>query len=282
MLLNPYIVTNFTDGYGGTHGNLEKSDGTRARFFVEVAYHDVWAWDVLTRHRFIKRATTPEDGDYSMWFWGGKMKADRSIDFQARFNFIAKDDKETTAAAVVGTGEFGGEVTLGLPVWRKLTVNTPNSLDDAGTDLNKTYEETRSARWVGVIVSYSGVTDSDAFDIHSRVLSGIGFRVARKDWSLQDAREFTLSVNAGVAFLDTAEFISSNSHEIRLRHRDVIDYKVDTAFGLEAELNLPLTGHISATLGTRLYAGMDPNVWNAYIAVTVDNVSDLLGLGKKK
>lgn len=279
ILLNPYVVTNFTDTSGRTRGNLEKGDGTKARFFIEVSYNQTWVSTPNKRYDFLYAtpAANPNTRHLQKWFWD---QDDPSVDIQARLNYIAKDDKETTTAAIIGSGEFSGEITLGLPVWRKINLNdTVSSLQwDDEVDI---YKKTADAHWVGLVASYSAVTDSGAFDIHDRIFGGVGYRAMHKAGFVADGREFSISLNGGVAFVDSLEFISKRNHEVRLVHGDVPDYEMKAVGALEAEVNLPLTGNISATLGTRFYTGLDPNVWTAYVAVTVDDISKFVKRGSK-
>jgi hypothetical protein len=263
ILLSPYSLT--TNGIVGDSTNrrrLEKNDGTEAKFFVDLAVNYVWAWDTERRARFANETTPNKSGDYDGFEWN-----EFPLDVQAHISYYAIDDKETTVSAIIGSGSFGAEVTLGIPVYRALYTHGRTSTADFG------YDRTDSVHWVGLVASYSAVTDADAFDVHDRLLLGIGYRAAFrtqvKDSESKRHREAVLSITGGAAGVETIKFLNDGTREIQLHHEDIPKYRTSAAFALEAEVYYPVTSSLSAVMGTRIYSGLDPNTWNAYFGLTV-------------
>ena len=287
-LLNPYNLT--TNGIIGDPTNRRKlanGDGTKAKFFIDVAVNYVWAWDSDRRARFAAeelKEVNPDGKDGSYFFlsnFPNSLKA--PLDIQGHLSYYAKDGKETTASAIVGSGSFGGEVTLGLPFYRALyTLDATVPQKISKEDHDTLYKKTVSAHWVGLTLSYSGVTDSDAFDIHSRFLLGVGYRAAFKTpFEVTDGsrnREVTVSFTVGAASVETVKFLSEATREIQLHHEDVPKYRSRPAFALEMEAYYPITASLSAVMGARLYSGTDPGTWNAYFGLTVplSKIADIL------
>ncbi len=183
MLVNPYSVTN-----DKTAGTTHLEDGnSQAQFFFEVAANYVWSWDLHRRWEWIDSRQRLDDAPTG-WdrFFQGKLPACKyggefgigSPDFSGRLIFMAQDDKEATAAAIVGTGEFGMETTIGIPFFQGIDTYSGNLTK--AMDAEELYKDTRSTHWVGVVGSWSGVTDASAFDIHSRYFVGLGYRAAFK------------------------------------------------------------------------------------------------------
>ena len=277
-LLNPYNLT--TNGIIGDPTNRRKlanGDGTKAKFFIDVAVNYVWAWDSDRRARFAaEELACGKDGSVYL-----RLKA--PLDIQGHLSYYAKDNQSTTASAIVGSGSFGGEVTLGFPFYRALyTLDATVPQKISKEDHDKLYKNTVSAHWVGLTLSYSGVTDSDAFDIHSRFLLGVGYRAAFKTpFEVTDGsrnREVTVSFTVGAASVETVKFLSEATREIQLHHEDVPKYRSRPAFALEMEAYYPITASLSAVMGARLYSGTDPGTWNAYFGLTVplSKIADIL------
>ncbi len=278
ILLNPYRLT--TNGLtGDTTGRraIDKGDGTQAKFFIDLAVNYVWAWDTARRERFAEELNKAGGGGLFLWQKNGKRwEGAIPLDIQTHISYYAKDSSDTTASAIVGSGNFGGEVTLGLPIYRALyTKNGSNPKNTKSEDL---YNETESVHWFGVVGSYSGVTDSESFNVHSRYLLGVGYRAAYPSFggfgdsdskNGERPREFVLSVTLGAAGVDSVQFLNNTSREIKMHHGDVPDYTVKPTFALEMEAYYPLNSSLSAVLGSRLYPNLDPGMWNAYAGVTI-------------
>lgn len=279
MLLNPYSITNNDNGET-TH--LDDGD-SQARFFVEVAAHYTWAWSPQRRWEWVAaRQRATEGMSLAKLFQGSRVyeKYPGEIgigvpDFQGRINYIAQDDnKETSAAAIVGTGEFGMETTLGIPFYQAL--NTYSGTYNARSAL-ELYNDTFSAHWVGGVLSWSGTTDGGAFDIHSRYFVGVGYRAAFKaPWesgTKEERREVGLNFQMGAAWVDAITYSDKSERAIKADSLGVPDYEAESALGVEAEVYIPLTKSLNGVVGARFYplSGDDsPNTWNAYVALSLD------------
>jgi hypothetical protein len=253
------------------------SDGdSQARFFIEVSANNAWSTDVNRRSRWAhKESIQSSHGQLHDLGFG-------LPDFQGRISFVAKDDKETSAAAIVGSGEFGVETTVGFPFYRSIVLKDSETYKkcDSATEL---YDKTEHTHWLGLVGSWSGVTDGSAFDIHSRYFFGLGYRAAFKaPWTAEDGdvgREAALNFQIGYAMVDAVKFANRDvDRTIRLRNGDVPDYSEEGAMGVEAEFFIPVTKSLDVVVGTRLYTGIDPNPWNAYIAATfpLDKLAKIL------
>jgi hypothetical protein len=196
-------------------------------------------------------------------------------DFSGRLIFMGHDDKKTTAAAIVGTGEFGMEVTMGIPLFQAIDTDTDGLGAKSAEEL---YADTRSTHWVGIVGSWSGVTDSSAFDIHSRYFVGLGYRAAFKaPWETDASgepfsREIAMNFQIGRAWVDAVEFTNRATHEIRAESLGEPSYREKGAMGVEAEFYIPLGKSLNGLVGARLYplsGSHTPNTWNAYVALTV-------------
>lgn len=274
-MLNPYLIT--TNGLTGDpkgRGMLKEGSGARAKFFIDFALNHVWAWDPYRCWRYCERKLHEDvqDAQIGDWFWAEGEKL--PLDIQAHLSYYAMDEEETTASAIVGSGSFGGEIAIGFPFYRCL--NLANTLHLGHADLataDKCYDATESAHWIGVVGSYSGVTDSSAFDVHARFLLGLGYRATFKTpFTISDgarSRAACFNIIAAPVGVDTVEFLSEGTKEIRLYHEDIPRYHMRAAFALEMELYYPITGGLSAVMGSRIYTGLDPNTWNAYFGLTL-------------
>lgn len=282
ILLNPYsLTTNGIDGADRNRRKLQESSGTDAKFFIDVGLNYVWAWDADRRATLWNRGTRTSsnraggtDGkkQFALTHWDEEAHnvyrwlGWDSIDVQAHISFYAKDDKETTAAAMVGSGNFGSELTVGLPILQSIFTRPAAGQTANNLKPEELYNITRSVHWIGLVGSYSAVTDSGAFDIHDRILGGLGYRAAFRSFK---NRDIVWNISAGIAAVDTVRFVGDDTKEIVLHHEDVPSYRHKTAFALESEAYIPVTDSLSAVVGTRLYSGLEPNTWNAYIGLTV-------------
>lgn len=265
ILLNPYKVVDGTNANGRVK-NLEAGD-SQAQFYIDVAANYVWAWNPERRWRWAQDAEHGPGADRNYKFGIG------SPDFQGHLTFVADGDDKVSASAIVGSGEFGLEATIGVPFFRAMYMSDAAKNDLRGHASTNLFSRMSSAHWIGAVASYSGTTDSDAFDIHSRYLAGIGYRAAFKaPWDAGDTgvnREVVCSFTGGIAGIETLEFVNGSDREVKLERDGVLSWNMETAFGLEAEVYLPINKTANLVLGTRLYAGPDPNPWNAYVAFTI-------------
>lgn len=279
MLVNPYSVNT-------NNGITELEDGdSQGRFFFEVAANYVWAWDWHRRWEWIQARkghdVAPTGGRR---FLQGKLPATHYSgelgiglpDFSGRLIFMAQDDKKTTAAAIVGTGELGLETTMGVPFFQ--AVDTYSGNLTAHTDATKLFKDTRSTHWVGAVGSWSGVTDASAFDIHSRYFVGLGYRAAFKvPWETDTEgkefnREIAMNFQIGKAWVDAVKFKDRSTHEVVDEKLGEPRYRMKGSMAVEAEFFIPLGKSLNGLVGARFYpiSGSDtPNTWNAYVGLTV-------------
>ncbi len=260
MLLNPYAIK--TNGSGQT----VLSDGdSQARFFIELAANYIWAWNYDRRARWANKYGGDADG--------GKWQFLGAPDFSGRITYIANTSDESSAASIVGTGEFGMETTVGLPLYR--AIYTVDRSLKASSALGL-YDKTSHAHWLGVVGSWSGTTDGKGFDIHSRGFLGVGYRAAfAAPWESESEerhREVALSFQTGPSLVDSVRFVDENSSRV-IETVGVEDPKYSSTFSwaFEAEAYVPISKTLNGVMGVRLYTLMDdaPNLWNAYIGVTI-------------
>jgi hypothetical protein len=288
MLLNPYKITTSND-MNNTTTHLTDGDA-QARFFIEVAANYTWAWNAHRRWDWV--ASRAESG--GCYGWLHKIRqGDRPVadgidefgfgppDFHGRLSYIAQDSKNTSAAAIIGTGEFGMEVTLGLPLYQ--SINVPSRNLGQYRNAMDLYTNTTSAHWFGFVASWSGTTDGRAFDIHSRYFAGLGYRAAFKSpWEGSDAsgREIALNFQIGGASVDAVQFTDKFTRQIAAESPGIPDYGTDTLMGVEAEIYIPINKSLNAVVGARFYPlsnSDSPNSWNAYVGLTVP-LTKLAGL----
>lgn len=261
-LLNPYRI--------GESNRLERGDA-EAPFFIEFAFNNVWAWNPSRRQDTWENSTSP--------FFDIKAPLDH-MDFQTKLSFFLHNngDKTTNASTIVGSGDFAAEATLSLNIYQGLF--GPSATGDRSHQI---FDETKLAQSVSLVVSYSGVTDRQAFDIHHRVLLGAGykgaFRVSDPDPD-NVAKELLYNIQMGYAWIEQTEFLNDNTREIRLTNGDLPDYKLSGGFAVETELYWRITKTSFLFVGARLYADHDPNPWSAHMGVTIaaDKIAGLLGL----
>jgi hypothetical protein len=279
ILLSPYKLGAPTNTGSGRPARILESDDSQARFYIDVAVNYLWVANYERRARWAKERMqttrddlwdifqgakkTDQDGDGGEWGLG-------SPDFQGHIMYVAKDDKEASAAAIVGSGEFALEVTVGLPFYQAIYTRDGSLDAKNGREL---YDKTLHAHWLGIVGSWSGTTDGDAFDVHSRYFFGMSYRGAFKaGWSKQEdkiRREVTATFQIGYAAVDSVRFVGNNDTSVFLTHGSVPKYHMESAMGVEAEVMIPLGKTFTGTAGARIYTGIDPNPWNAYVAVTV-------------
>ncbi len=285
ILLNPY---SFTPTNGG--GRLGDGDA-QAQFFIEFAANYVWAWNYHRRWDWIE-AREHATNDRKRWipFQGHRPISDSYSgefgigfpDFSGRINYISQNEDSTSAAAIIGSGEFGMETTLGIPLYQ--AIDSYSGKLDRTRNAKELYDDTISVHWVGAVFSWSGTTDASTFDIHSRYFAGVGYRAAFKaPWESSGAterREVAVSFQMGGAWVDAVQFKSKQSDEIFTEHNGRPAYKTESCLGVEAEMYIPINKTLNGVVGARFYpiSGNDTaNSWNAYVGLTVP-LSKLSGL----
>lgn len=273
ILLNPYKLGEVrTNAAGSPVRDLSDGDA-QAKFFLDIGANWVWAWNVDRRARWVgDQNSSHERGRGFQESVFSKPSMMLEPDFQGHLSFVAKDDKETTTSAIIGSGEFGLEVTLGIPLYRAVYTDKDISANYTRLEADEIYDTTLHAHWVGLVLASGGTTDAAAFDIHRRDFFGGGYRAAFKQfWDKSDetAREVVLSFQVGYARVDSVAFANRDTdHSVRLRNGDVPDYHSHGALAFEGEVYVPVSGSLNVVFGARLYSGIDPNPWNAYVAAT--------------
>ena len=252
VLLNPYRL--------GTSNVLEKSDN-KAAFFIEFTLNDLWAWNPERREEFKGHSN-------KNWIWDDEWKLNNRLDWQARLAYYARSGKPTkeVASALVGSGDFGGELTITLNLFQTMRADESK----AGEEF---FKSTTSAHSFGLVASYGGITDKEAFDIHSRYLVGIGYRA--------NFRETLFSTQIGFARVDNIEFVDNTSRVIRMANGDIPRYRSQSCMAIESELYWPLGSGVAIYAGAKLYplqSGSSPNQWSGFIGVTysLDKLKALL------
>lgn len=263
-LLNPYEI--------GASNRLERGD-SEAAFFIEFAFNNAWAWNPARRQYTWS--------DRSCDFFDFKSPLDH-MDFQTKLSFFLHDNgsKTTNASTIVGSGDFAAEATVTFNIYQGLFGPSPRATGGADRSI---FDETTLAQSIGVVVSYGGITDRQAFDIHHRIFTGLGykgaFRIGESDPE-SVARELLYNIQMGYAWIEQTQFLNDDTREIKLTQGDLPDYQLEGGFAVETELYWRITKTSFLFVGARLYANHDPNPWSAHIGVTIaaDKVSDLLGL----
>jgi hypothetical protein len=213
-----------------------------------------------------------EDGK---WFCQDEM-----FDFQSKLAYYLRNGKPTNevASALVGSGDFAGEISLTYNIFQKITTN-------AADTTGQYYDKVEYAQSFGLVGAYGATTDSNAFDIHSRYFLGLGYRLAHKTGEkipgTTHRREALFSTQIGIARIDNVEYVDSSSRQIKMTNGDLPDYSTKTCVGIETELYYPLGPYSSLFMGARLYpkqGDSSPNQWSAFIGFTysVDKLIELL------
>ncbi len=262
-LLNPYEIANT---------NELKNTGSDSVFFVEFAYNNVWAWNPVRRqYNWENRETA----------WFNPRSLFEHIDLQTKLGFyLGGGGDDPQASAIVGSGDFAAEATLTFNIYQGLFGVAPRARSEAKRSI---FDETILAQSFGLVTSYGGVTDRSAFDIHHRVLTGLGYKGAFKvrgdDPGTVD-KELLYSIQMGCAWIEQTQFTDPDSRTIRVRRGDIPVYKIEPGFAVESELYWRITPTSFLFVGARLYGDHDPNPWSAHIGITIaaDKIAGLLGL----
>lgn len=272
-LLNPYRI--------GESNRLEKSDA-EAPFFIQFAYDNVWAWNAIRRQYGWdnKRPSIIERKSFIDY-----------IDLQGKLSvFLHSDSDKTNVSTIVGSGDFAAEGTFTFNIWES-TFGLESDADESGVSkpenlYSHIYDRTIFAQSYGPCISYSGVTDRSAFDLHSRVLIGTSYKAAMKLGRFktnEPRREGLISINLGYAWIDQLQFVSESSRVVKTTHDGVPDYKFEGGFAVEADVYYPIGKDLFLTAGTRIYAMHDPNPWSAQLSITwsVERLLTAVGLAKE-
>jgi hypothetical protein len=203
-LLSPYTIVRSKDTNITNWENrrfLEPA-GTEAALFLEFQHSRHWAWDIDRR-----AADT-----YGTHWIGQGARAKGLLDWDARLSYsFGSGDDNATAAAIVGAGEFGAEITLGLNLVRGIYGGTDNA--------KTTYDETTYAYTFSGQLCYGAVTDRGSFDVHHRVFLGPAYTAAIKapfkDEKANIEREILIMFRVGAAMIETSEYLNGTDREIK-------------------------------------------------------------------
>lgn len=261
IVLNAFEAGPLGTNGAGTKFRELKSSSNRARFFVDFGFNYVWAWDYTRRAKLIDNWASADNklATDVQKIWG----LFEYPDFQGHLSYYAGGKDQATVSAILGSGEFGMEITMGLPFYQAVYYTS----DPAKKTAVEKYGITASAHWLGPVISYGGATDTQNFDLHERIFVGFGYRMAYRIESIN--RDACLSFQVGYANIEQVRFLSHDNKQIEIEHGDVPVFHHKSCFALEAEVAYPITDSLNVALGSRIYAGLEPNAWSAYIALTI-------------
>ena len=274
-LLNPYKITNTNQ--------LSSSGSSKGVFFIGFGLDYVSMWNPERRFLFARdylNATNQFDG------WSGvkfqfcdkdnkftPLHVFDTLDFQGRLQYFIQGSSEVNASTIVGSGDFSGEVTLGIPI--ALGIFTDPSKQYWQTSemaTNTFYLATVSAHSIDAVISYGATTDDSTFDVHHRIFAGLGYKGAYKcpfGSGDQIKREVLVNIQVGCAWIESTRFTDADSNTIFLSH-GVPKYFLEPGAALEAEFDWPLTKSTYLSVGTRIYGNHHPGQWNAFLGITFD------------
>jgi hypothetical protein len=238
-LLSPFSIGTQDDAPGSQF--LNKGDGSVSGF-LEWVYSNRWAWNESR----IKMSEADEGAyasiqslkdPFNSLYW----------DFDTRLTYNFAKGKEDDATAMVGSGDFGLELTLTRHLFRDTM--THDWADGAGS--------------FGLDFSYGLVTEKGSFDAHHRLFAGPSYSVSMR---MADTGKWALlTTRIGYSKMESVIYKSSSSREIVLEHGDIPKFKLKDAVAFESELFYPLGKDATISLGTRIYGKMNPNPWTVYI-----------------
>ncbi|MBM3852052.1 MAG: hypothetical protein FJ399_02745 [Verrucomicrobia bacterium] len=257
-LLSPYQVKPQTDAAGNVvldpngkqHSFLEKSDGTTSGF-VEFVYSNRWAWNEQ------RIRATDEQSKKVGWVISESFGDSHFWDFDARMVYNFSKGGGSDASAIVGSGDFGIEVTASRQLNRSRLPGSAKLGDGAAS--------------FGLDLCYGLTTDKSSFDAHHRILGALNYSVSKPN---ESGRWTLLTLRIGYGAVENVNFVREDSREVKLKHGDVVDYDLKPAVGFEAELFYPLGKDAAVTLGTRVYGKLSPNPWTVYVGYT-KSISDV-------
>lgn len=229
IMMNPYHFTTKDIG-GTTHGYLTTDGNSSADPYIELFYTNRSAW--VSNYGIA-------DNQLSRW----------NADVRLTLN---PADAGDSAAALVGTGDFGLDLALTWNAWRY-----------AGQDYLFT---------TGPCVAFGGVSSKANYDILKRALVAWDISTRHKVGSTN----IYLNLRGGAAFLDTVK-MDTNTREVDLAYGDRPKYNMRTVGAIEMEAFIPTSNNHQSglVLGTRFYMGREPNTWTAYLGYTA-SIDDLL------
>ena len=236
-MLSPFSVKTEKDDKGNvTKATLEKGDGSVSGF-LEFVYSNRWAWnekriheDTVSPHGILSQPLNLEN-------W----------DFDSRLTYNFAKSNENDPSAIVGSGDFGLELTMSGLIHHKRFLNGSSD---------------RGAESIGLDICYGLTTEKSAFDAHHRFFAGPSYTVSFPG----DAhRWIQFTTRLGYGRVETVKFTSASTREIKLDHGDIPRYSLNSAIAFETELFYPLRADATLTFGARIYGKLDPNPWTVYI-----------------
>lgn len=227
--VSAYSLTKGTNAAGATTYTLGNKASETPAFF-EYVY-----WNTLVGNGQVSR-----DPKSFKEFW-----KENHWDGQVRFGYTYRDDKDISAAAVVGSGDFNAEVTLS-----KLFYAVPKPLSTFGLDL-----------------SYGLVTDTSSIKAHHRGFIGPSI-TAEIPGASPGSPTGIFNMRVGVAGIDAVHYIDPVGNEI-ISRRGRPSYNWHRFGAVEVEALYPLGADALVTLGARIYSAQQdkdiPSSWTLYL-----------------
>lgn len=240
-------------------GVLDRT-GNDSRAFIEFVYNDHWAFvtddEVLKEDPSVRslspsmakrKSELPTHKDYldnDSWIFG-------RFDTEFRAGFTLGGDGDKTASTIAGSGNFNLGGALG---YQLLRIGDPNLRISFGPE-----------------ASGGMTTDLSNFEVHPRVLAGVGWHIGMKPLAkdLGD-RRVALTFRVGYGFVDTPRLttITEGGKElpaVELKNGRVSFDSFQGGLGLESELFYPVTKSSFITLGGRIYENAGADQWSFHI-----------------
>jgi len=263
-LLSPYK-------FNETTRTLESGD-SKATGFVEFVFSNrtVWSPDRLEALRPRKKSTKaahPAETDQTVE--PTQHESDRFSrgilfpipDIETRFN-INTGAGEAEANAVVGSGDFGLEISLGLPWY---------------------VSQGPGYAWsIGPEISYGVITEKENFNARERGFIGPSYTGS---FALDKERRLLWQTRGGYTLIDSLQFVDRNTREIETDFGGRPKYSSEDAWVIETNVIYPINKDTFLTFGASVYSGVTPNTWTAYIGYSrsiTDVFGGLFGKGGQK
>lgn len=260
--LTPYKIT--VSGEPGAKRATLDANGTSAVGYIEYVLATRWAWSPARVSNYVKDTGGPgienrreKEKALNLSPFDGRLF---DVDMRVSYNFAKGSEKDTSA--IVGSGDFGLEVTVSRLLARRL---------------HQDLDANEGAYSIGIDLSYGLNTDRNSFDAHERIVVGPSYTASRA----QGERWLLFTSRIGPALLDTVKFQSKATREIALEHDDVPRFRLHPAAAFEVELFYPIGTDATITLGTRAYVGVRPAPWTVYIGYSIP-ISNLFPSGSKE
>ncbi|MCP4107465.1 MAG: hypothetical protein GY749_18295 [Desulfobacteraceae bacterium] len=261
ILLNPYTIKKDDDG------KFMLEDGeTDARFFVEAAYRNRYAWlgkePKSDKLRWPKEVTGFKDRFEDML-----NRSFRMMDYEMRLGWASADD-DPSGAVVTGAGDAYMEFSIGLI--SSLYGLPPKDADEVNWSFN--------------IEALTGfVTDKGAQDLHFYygvgpvVVVGVPYHNTDKNGNKR-----RIEIVGGVYFgqADKPEFKDNDTREMKSKN-DLPVYSLESVAIWRGDIHFPIGDNGFLTIGGRFNSnlgGEDINPWNLAIGYTISTDSIISSL----